>query len=232
MPASLQHTLDFLDDLCLNNNRVWFKANRDRYELARAAYADVLSELIARFDVVDDLGGISPEACMYRINRDVRFSADKSPYKTWFGALLGKQGRKSETLWTYFQVAPKGNSLVAAGAYRPSPEQVKFIRDTIAADSSPLRKLITAPTFKSLFGSLEGDALKTAPKGYPKDHPDIDLLRLKQWLATRDLTVDDLLRDDLVDYVLEIAGAMKPFAHYIANLLERAPKADRPPRER
>lgn len=232
MPASLQHTLDFLDDLRLNNNREWFKANRERYEMARAAYVDVLSELIARFDMVDDLGGISPEACMYRINRDVRFSADKSPYKPWFGALLGKQGRKSDSLWYYFQVAPEGNSLVATGAYMATPEQVKYIRDTIAADSKPLRKLTAAPKFKALFGTVEGDALKTAPKGYSKDHPDIDLLRMKQWLATRYLTVDDLLRDDLVDYVLEVAGAMKPFAHYIANLLERAPKVDRPPRER
>lgn len=232
MPASLQHTLDFLADLRENNNREWFNANRDRYERARAAYVDVLSELIARFDAVDDLGGISPDACMYRINRDVRFSADKSPYKTHMGAVLGKQGRKTEGLAYYFQVALDGESCIASGAWMVLPSQLAYIRDTIADDAGPLRKLIEAPKFKKYFGAMEGEQLKTAPKGFPKDHPDLDLLRYKQFMATGYLTVDDLLRDDLVDYVLEMAAAMKPFAHYIANLLERAPKSERPARGR
>lgn len=229
MPASLQHTLDFLRDLRDNNNREWFNQNRSRYEAARTAFEDFIGELIQRFDAVDDLGSLSPEQTMYRINRDVRFSPDKSPYKIAMGALLGKDGRKTMGRAYYFQAQPDGNSMVAGGIYMTFPAQLDKIRAVIAEDSKPLRKLLEAKDFKHYFGKMEGEQLKTAPKGYAKDHPDIDLLRYKQFLAYHPLSDQELLRDDLVDYVLDVCRAMKPFNVYIHSLVEGIPA---PTRER
>src|SRR5690606_9462911 len=131
-----------------------------------------------RFDVVDDLGGVTPSQCIYRIHRDVRFSPDKTPYKTWFGALLGKEGRKSTGRSYYFQVNPFGESIVAGGLFMTPREDLEKVRRAIAKDSRPLRNILDAASFKRYFGTVTGVQLKTAPKGYAKDHPDVDLLQI------------------------------------------------------
>lgn len=220
MPASLQHTLDFLRDLDANNNREWFNQNRARYDKAYAAFEDLVVELIQRFDVVDDLGSVTPSQCIYRIHRDVRFSPDKTPYKTWFGALLGKEGRKSTGRSYYIQVNPFGESIVAGGLFMTPREDLEKVRRAIAKDSRPLRNILDAASFKRYFGTVTGAQLKTAPKGYAKDHPDVDLLRYKDFLAEHHLTDEQLLSDNLVDYILEVCQALKPFVTYFYGVLE------------
>lgn len=229
MPAQLKYTLTFLADLAENNTREWFNANRDRYEDARAAFVDVVQEIIARFDGVDDLGGLTPEGAVYRLNRDARFSPDKSPYKTNMGALLGKDGRKSTGTSYYFQVKPGGESLVASGMYWVFPAQLEAIRQHIAAKPYVLRGLIDAPKFRKFFpDGMVGEQLKTSPKNYPKDHPAIDLLRYKQFMADHPLSDDFLLSDGLVDHILEVCAAVKPFADYFQQRVEGIPVPERP----
>lgn len=219
MPAALKHTLDFLRDLRANNSRTWFQANRARYDAARAAFEDVVAALISRFDVVDDIGGVTPEETMYRINRDVRFSPDKSPYKIAMGALLGKGGRKSTGRSYYFQVMPDGGSMAAGGMYMIAAGDLEKLRQAIADDDRPLRQVLNAESFKRYFGKLEGEQLKTAPKGYPKDHHAVDLLRYKQFLASHPLSDDQLLSDGLVDHLLEVYQALKPLNDYLYSIV-------------
>lgn len=228
MPAQLKYTLDFLRDLAQNNTREWFNANRTRYEDARDAFADVVQEVIARFDDIEDLGLLTPEMAIYRLNRDARFSPDKSPYKTNMGALLGKEGRKSTGSSYYFQVKPNGESLLATGMYMVFPAQLEAIRQHIAAKPQVLRAILEAPSFREHFGQMAGEQLKTAPKNMPKDHPAIDLLRYKQFMAERWLPDELVLSDGLVDHLLEVCAAAKPFSHYLFQRVDGIPVPERP----
>jgi uncharacterized protein (TIGR02453 family) len=219
MAGGLQHTLDFLRDLRNNNERTWFNANKKRYEQARSAFEAYVSQVIARFDGVDDLGGITAADTMFRINRDVRFSADKSPYKTAMGALLGTEGRKSTGRSYYLQIQPDGGSMVAGGLYAAMPDQLATMRRAIAVDTRPLQAILAAPDFVKYFKTMDGEQVKTTPKGYNKDHPAIDLLRYKQFIATHPLTDEQVTGGDLVDHVLEVCHAMKPFITYVYDVL-------------
>jgi uncharacterized protein (TIGR02453 family) len=219
MAGNLHHTLDFLRDLRNNNERTWFNANKKRYEQARAAFESIVSEVIGRFDGIDDLGGITAGDAMFRINRDVRFSPDKSPYKTAMGALLGTEGRKSTGRSYYLQIQPDGGSLLAGGLYAAMPDQLAAMRQAIAADARPLQEILAAPDFVKYFKTMDGEQVKTTPKGYSKDHPAIDLLRYKQFMATHPLTDEQVTGGDLVDHVLDVYRAMKPFVTYLYDVL-------------
>jgi uncharacterized protein (TIGR02453 family) len=218
MSADLQHTLSFLEDLRFNNRRDWFEANRKRYEAARAAAESLVTEILAQFKPVEDVGATAAKDCFFRLNRDVRFSKDKSPYKTNFGIVLGKGGRKTTGRSYYLNLEP-GGTFIAAGIYDPSPEQLKQIRAAIAEDPTKLRKIINAKDFQQYFGGLKGDALKTAPKGYAADHPAIDLLKYKQFLAMHDVTDAEVLADDFAAHVVSVCKALKPLESYFETLM-------------
>ncbi len=219
MPENLRFTLDFLRDLRAHNDRAWFDQNRQRYDIARANFETLVAELIILTGSFEDLGSVTPNDCMYRIYRDVRFSPDKTPYKTNMGAVIGKSGRKTIGRSYYVQIGPEGESFIAAGLYMPSKDQLDLMRRAIASDSSPLRKVLNKRDFKRYFGGLEGEQLKTAPQGYAKDHPDIDLLRYKQFLASAPLSEAQVLSDDLADYVVGGFKALKPLETYIHEVL-------------
>ena len=214
-----QDILDFLGGLGDNNNREWFEANRPRYEAARACFLGLVGDLLAAFDPVDDLGGVTVKECVFRINRDLRFSNDKSPYKTAMSALLGRGGRKSAGRTYYFHIEPDGRSILAGGLYDPSSAQLGKMRQALAEDAQPLRKIARAPDFSRYFGTVSGESLKTAPQGYPKDHPDIELLRLKQFMAIHRLDDDTLCSDDLIPRVMMVFKAMKPFVLYVESVV-------------
>lgn len=219
MHASLQQTLDFLRDLQFNNNRAWFNENRKRYEAARAAAEQLTLDLVKQFGEVDDIGELSPSDAMFRLNRDTRFSPDKTPYKTNIGIVLGREGRKTTGRSYYVQIQPDGNSFIAGGLYMPSSEELAAVRQAIAEDSRPMRTILETESFKRYFGTMGGEQVKTAPKGYAKTHPDIDLLRYKQYLAVHHLTDEQVVADDLVDYIIEVCKALKPFASYFPDVL-------------
>jgi uncharacterized protein (TIGR02453 family) len=217
MPANLRSALTFLEDLKFNNNREWFNANRKRYEEARAAFEALVADVMAEFAPADDLGKTVVKDTIYRINRDVRFTKDKSPYKSNFGALIGNGGRKSTGRTYYINIEP-GESFIAGGVYDPQPEELKRIRAAIAEKPEALRRIINNQNFKHFFGEVRGESLKSAPKGYANDHPAIDLLKRKQFLATHLLSDDDVLRDDLAAHIIVVCGALKPFEGYFVKL--------------
>lgn len=221
MPASLQFTLDFLQDLRFNNNKSWFDENRKRYEQARATFETFIGDIIQHFKPVEDLGNTTVKECLYRINRDIRFSKDKTPYNAHMAALIGKGGRKGEGRGYYVHIEP-GASMIAGGFYMPTPEQLKQIRQAIAAKPTKLRAVLDGPAFKKYYGEMEGEKLKTTPKGYTADHPALDLLQYKQFLASHPLDDTDLLADDAITQVVNLCAALKPFVGYFADVLGAA----------
>jgi len=217
-PSQSRAIFDFLRDLRSHNDRDWFEAHRSRYEAARASFMQLLGELIEALRAVDELGGATPKDCAFRINRDVRFGLDKSPYKSTMSALIGPLGRKSGVRSYYFHLEPDGASMLAGGLHSPSPAQLGALRDAIARDSAPLKRVAAARDFKTYFGEISGDSLKTAPQGYPKDHRDIELLRLKTCLAIHHLSDDFVCNGDPVGYAVEVFKAMKPFLLYLERI--------------
>jgi uncharacterized protein (TIGR02453 family) len=203
--------LDFLRDLRDSNSKEWFEANRGRYEEARAAFLGLVGEILSAFGPVEDLGGVEVKACVFRINRDVRFGKDKTPYKSTMSALIGPEGRKSGVRSYYLHLEPDGRSMLAGGLHSPEPAQLSAVRDALAANARPLKKILSAPDFARLFGEISGERLKTAPAGFAKDHPDIELLRLKQLLAVHGLSDRFVATGDLVGRAIEAFSAMRPF---------------------
>ncbi|MGN0230360.1 MAG: DUF2461 domain-containing protein [Muribaculaceae bacterium] len=180
---------EYLGELRNNNQRDWFNANKDRYtELREPWLADLqrLIDLLA--DSRPELRGITARDCAYRIYRDIRFKADKTPYKTYFSACIGPQGRKTMQSCIYLHFEP-GNAGVYFGIWCPEPDKLRALRRLIDADGDELQQAIEEPQFAALFRFMPFDSLKKAPKGYFPDHPHIHLLCAKDF--TFGMTVPD-----------------------------------------
>lgn len=181
----LRPTLEFLAQLKENNHKEWFDSHRKTYESCRKTFMELTQNIIdgiAQFD--EELTGVEAKQCVFRINRDIRFSKDKTPYKTNFGALLGPQGKKSEGTGYYIHLSPDDN-FVGGGMYKPQPDKLAAVRQEIDYNPGPLEELINDPEFRESFGEIHGERLKTAPKGYAKDHPHIKLLQLKSFYVLK-----------------------------------------------
>ena len=214
----LKPTLDFLKALKRNNNRDWFESHRPQYQLARSQFEAYVTALIQDLAPVEGLGGLSAKDCIFRLNRDLRFSKDKSPYKTHMSAYIAPGGRKSRRLGYYVHVSPGNQSMIAGGMHEPEPQQLASWRLAMDRDPGPFKRIIHEKTFRRYFGEVSGEKLKTAPKGYPRDHPQLELLRLKQVTAMRPIPDKDLLGRSLVQETLRTFRAMKPFLSYLENL--------------
>ena len=216
---SLRPTLAFLEVLSANNSKEWFDDNCTQYEQAREAFEQFIAAVLAQFHRIDDVGLLEPKDVIHRINRDVRFSKDKSPYNTHMSALIGPDGRKSLGRAYYIRVAPGGRSLVASGATNLSGPELQTIRQQIAADAGPLRAIVEAASFTAFFGTLSGEQVKGAPSGFAKDHPAIDLLRYKEFLAEHPLSDEAVTQGDIVERVLTVCEAARPLTLYFDRLL-------------
>ncbi len=219
MPQSLQTTLDFLEELRFNNHKTWFDENRKRYEQARSIFEGLIGNIMQHFGTVEDLGDTTVKECLYRINRDIRFSKDKTPYQIHMAALIANGGRKSTGRSYYVHIQP-GGSFVAGGIYSPTPEQLQKLRHTIAQNPRRINDVLANKDFVRYFGKVEGEKLKTAPKGYASDHPAIELLKHKQFLASHPVTDAQVLSDGLVAYIVDACRALKPFVAYIDDALQ------------
>lgn len=224
---SLYITLEFLENLQNNNNKEWFEGNRKQYESARDAFEHLIANVITQFHTVNDVDGLAPKDAIFRINRDVRFSKDKSPYNTNMSALIGPDGRKSMGRSYYIRIAPRNESVVASGAIGLTGPELQKIREAIVADAQPLRAIINADTFKQTFGSLRGDQLKTAPKGFPKDHPNVDLLRFNQFMAEHHFSDEEVVNEHFVESIIAVCQAAKPLTMYFDQLLGVRVKLER-----
>jgi uncharacterized protein (TIGR02453 family) len=205
-------TLDFLKKLKNNNNRDWFLENKAQYQAAKKNFEAFVQEFIDRIVKFEPLmKGLEASSCVYRINRDIRFSNDKSPYKTHLGAFIVRGGKQNGDKYAgyYFHVEP-GNSLIAGGAYIPPAEWLSSIREKIDDEGDKLVKILKNKEFISTFGSIEGEKLKTAPKGFPKDHPYIELLRMKSFLVERSISDKDVISEECMDMIVKAAKVMKP----------------------
>ncbi len=213
-------TLQFLLDVAENNNRDWFKENKKAYEAAKKNIESVVGELIAGLVPYEpEFVGLEAKKCMFRIFRDARFSANKAPYKTNMGAWMAKGGRKSPFAGFYLHIQP-GASFIAGGVYQPESKVLNAIREGIDYDAQSLRKIIGNKEFVSQFGELGGDKVKTSPRGYKKDHPDIDLIRHKSFIVSRNVSDDEILAKDFVVKTLEVYQAMVPLNGYLNKAID------------
>lgn len=206
-------TLKFLKDLQRNNNREWFLANKGSYEAAMDNIKAVRDEVVkglGKKDVIED-------GRVFRIYRDVRFSKDKAPYKNNIGIHFTRAGRERRGGY-YLHIEP-GKSFAGGGFWAPEPEDLKRIRHEFATDDKPLRKIVAQKSFKSMFGELQGEELKTAPSGFPKDHPAIDLIKKKQYLISRTFTDKEVLDKNFAKEVVKTFEAMLPFFDYMSEVL-------------
>ena len=216
---NLAPVLSFLKQLEKNNDRTWFEAHRADYENALERFEDFVAALIMEISAFEDLAGVTPKDCLFRIYRDVRFSKDKSPYKTNMAASIGPGGRKSRGYPFYLRVAPGNHTMLAGGCHEASAEQLARWRSAVDKDGSTVKKLIGRKDFVEAFGGLSGDKLAKAPKGYAADHPDIELLRLKQITVMHTVTDKDLLSPIRRAILRCRLQAMKPFLDYLGSTL-------------
>lgn len=212
-----QSTLDFLEKIRKNNDREWFARNRNLYESAKTEFETFVQELIGKITEFDPiLKGLEANSCIFRINRDTRFSHDKSPYKTNFGAFIVRGGRKNGDRFAgYYLHLEPGSCMVAGGAYMPPTPWLSAIREKIAENPSDFIKIISSRRFKEAFGNLTGEKLKTTPKGYPSDHPQIDLLRHKSYLVVSEITDKEVTDPGFMSKVIQLFKAMKPLNDYL-----------------
>jgi uncharacterized protein (TIGR02453 family) len=219
----METTFSFLKKLEANNNRDWFEKNKPAYLNAKEEFEVFVQEIIngiAKFDK-----RISPDLlakdCTFRIYKDVRFSKDKTPYKNNMGANINPGGKKSLLAGYYFHLQPEG-SFLAGGVYMPEPEILNAIRQEIDYNSAPLLKILKSASFKKYFKGLDEEgALKTAPKGYDKEHPLIDLLRNRHFIASHAFTNKQVLDKNSAKEIVAGFKAMYPFLEYLRAATEK-----------
>ncbi|MEQ8478058.1 DUF2461 domain-containing protein [Fulvivirga sp.] len=207
----------FLNNLRKNNNRDWFGENKDKYVSAHEAVISFADDLLAEMKKHDDLETISGKKSLFRIYRDVRFSKDKSPYKTHFSGSF-KRGTKWLRGGYYFHIEP-GNVFIGGGFFSPSKEDLQRIREEIAEDDEPMRQILNDKGFKRHFGELQGEQLKTAPKGFDKEHPAADLIRYKQFYFISQFSEAEANSKGFAKLMSERFALLRPYFNYMSEVL-------------
>jgi uncharacterized protein (TIGR02453 family) len=215
-----KETITFLKRLDRNNDREWLQTHKPDFERAKEDFARFVADLIGRISKFDPkIGGLLPESCTFRIYRDIRFSKDKKPYKTNFGAYLSPGGRKSGSPGYYFHLQP-GQSFLAAGKHHPEPGELLQIRRVITNHSDEFLKILKTKNFQKRFGEIHGQKLKTPPRGFPKDHKAIEYLKLKSYLAYMELHDDDfVISKEFPTYVASAFKETKPLVDFLRKAL-------------
>ena len=216
----MKDTLTFLRALKKNNNKEWFDAHRDNYLKVKDEFSSTVEHLIAeiaRFEPA--IGNLKPKDCIFRINRDIRFSNDKRPYKENFGAAISPGGKKSPMGVYYLHIQPGNESMIAGGIYMPMPDTLKKLRQEIDYNPGPLLNFMKSKIFKQYFGELTGDKLKRIPQGYSEDHPHADLLKFKSYLVVRNFSDKEVSAPGFLKEVLKSFKALKPLNDYLNTAL-------------
>lgn len=217
-------TLLFLKALKKNNNKEWFDKNREKYIIAKNNFEEVISDLLEKMILFDnDLKELSSKDCIFRINRDIRFSKDKTPYKISRSASFNKGGKKSVNAGYYFHLQPGGNSFVGGGLWMPQSEDLKKLRQEIDYCFPEFKKIIASPVFKKHYNELEKDEkqmLVNVPKGYDKENPAVDFLRMKSFVATKNLSDVEVLSPKLTNEIIQSFKALMPLVKFINRAFE------------
>ncbi len=213
--------LDFLTDLRTNNNKEWFDANRNRYEEGKGQmlfFTEIMIQEIRKFD--NEIPPIGPKDCLFRIFRDVRFSNDKRPYKTQMGSFIANGGRKSMHAGYYIHIEP-GNSFLGGGIWCPPAEPLRAIRQEIYDNPEGLKEVINDPDFNKYYKTIEGEKLKTTPKGFDKDFEDIDLLRYKSYAFGTPVSDNQILDENFVEYAVDAFRELQKVNNFLNSALEK-----------
>lgn len=214
IPASC---LDFLRKIKKNNNRDWFNAHKNEFLKEQQFIESFAGALLKELNTKDVIETASGKKSLHRIYRDTRFSNNKTPYKTnWSGSF--RRATKFRRGGYYFHIEP-GNSFIAGGFWGPSTDDLKRIRDEIAFDATALRRILKSKSFVSTFGSLQGEQLKTTPKGFDAGNDAIDLLRFKQFLLIRNFTDKEVLSEPFLKEAATTFKNMRPFFDYMSGVL-------------
>jgi uncharacterized protein (TIGR02453 family) len=212
--------LHFLKELAGNNDREWFHKNKDMYVRAKQEFELVTGLLLSEITKFDkSVSGLQPKDCIFRIFRDVRFSNDKSPYKTNFGTYISRGGRKGGYAGYYLHIEPDSYFL-AGGIYMPPSPVLKSIRNEIYHNLQEFKEIIAAKSFKKYFGEIEGAKLTDPPRGFPKDLPEADLLKYKDYNVVHYLTEQQLTGNGFISYAAMVFREMLPFNRFLNQAVE------------
>jgi uncharacterized protein (TIGR02453 family) len=208
---------NFMQLLAVNNNREWFTQNKEAYLTELGFVESFVTAMLNDLNTHDAIETTSAKKSLHRIYRDIRFSTDKTPFKTnWTGGF--KRASKYRRGGYYYHFEP-GNNFLLCGFWSPNPQDLKLVRDDIAFDLTPLRNILDSETFVNNFGKLQGQALKTTPKGYNADHEAIELLRFKQYLVMRRFTDEEVLGPGFFSEASITFKHMRPFLDYMSDVL-------------
>lgn len=206
-------TIKFLKDLSKNNNREWFKEKKPQWELAKENLKDFLSTLEYEMNKVDDI----EKSKLFRIYRDVRFSKDKTPYNIHYSMSLNRAG--ADKRGGYYLRVDTEKVYIGCGFWKPEPADLKLIREHISVDTKAFRKVINSKKITNVFGPLQGEQVKTTPKGYDKNHQAIDLLKHKQFLFFTYPKLSSASQDDFLKNVVKTFKTIKPFFDHMSYIL-------------
>jgi uncharacterized protein (TIGR02453 family) len=213
-----KESLEFLDDLKANNNRDWFLDNKKRYEIFKKDYQQLVGQFLDIMKPLDaSLEMLEVKNCTFRINRDIRFSKDKTPYKSHLGVWLSS-GAKGKNRSGYYVHIERDKSFIAGGFYCPEAEDLKKVRKEIAFFYDDLEAIMQEKNFKKEFGDFdrnESSLLKNPPRGYEKDHPAIAFLKLKSFEASQKFDISEVLKEDFVVTMSKKLIALKPLNDFI-----------------
>jgi uncharacterized protein (TIGR02453 family) len=211
-------SLQFLDDLKANNNRDWFLDNKKRYEVFKKDYQQLVADFLDAMKPLDpSLEMLEVKNCTFRINRDIRFSKDKSPYKDHIGVWLSSGSKGMNRSGYYVHIARTG-SFIAGGFYCPEAEDLKKVRKEIAYFYEDLEEIINNKNFQKEFGDFdrnEKNLLKNPPRGYEKDHPAIEFLKLKSFETSQKFNIEEVLKEDFVAKMTKKLIVLKPLNDFI-----------------
>ncbi|RTY85740.1 DUF2461 domain-containing protein [Flavobacterium sp. RSP15] len=217
-----KETLQFLDDLKANNNRDWFLENKKRYERLKKDYQQLVGDLLDAMKPLDpSLEMLEVKNCTFRINRDIRFSKDKTPYKSHLGIWLSS-GAKGLNRSGYYIHLEKGASFIAGGLYCPESDDLKKMRKEIAFFHEDLEAILEKKDFKKEFNDFdrnEKNTLKNPPRGYEKEHPAIELLKLKSFESSQKIDFSAAAKKDFVAVMSQKLIVLKPLNDFINRAL-------------
>lgn len=211
-------TFEFLRKLAANNNREWFTENRALYDAARENFVEFCDEVLQEVKTFEPaFYDTQIKDCIFRINRDLRFSKDKSPYKTHLAAGFGQGGRNSGRIDYYFHLQNE-ESFIGGGMWQPTTEQLAKFRQEIDYSPDALKEIIHSDEFKAHFPLIYGEKLKRMPKGYSEDHPDIELLRYKEMFFWKKFSNEEVKSPGFKANLLQHMKVLKPYLDYLNEL--------------
>lgn len=217
-------TIQFLQNLKQHNHKEWFDSNRDKYEAAKEDFAGLVKKVIEMHGKKDEsIAALTPKDCMFRINRDVRFSKDKTPYKTNFGASINRGGKKGIYAGYYLHCDAGGESFVGGGLWMPEAENLKKVRQEIDYAFDEFKGILTSKKFTAVYKELyrgEDSVLSREPKGYDKDNPAIEYIKFKSFVAMQPLTNADFTNKDLLKKIATAFEALQPLVEFINRSFE------------